>query len=108
MKIKNKPYLDKTTIQVTTSVLPVYDKLVARYGVTVAVSAGILLLDSLKPEEREEWIDKVNLMCDTDKQDYESTINREDDDVAKRIVVAAANASGVLPKKKHGKPSRSA
>jgi hypothetical protein len=108
MKIKNKPYLDKTTIQVTNSILPVYDKLVARYGVTVAVSTGILLLDSLKSDEREKWIDKVNLMCDTDKQEYETAINREDDDAAKRVVEAAANASGVLPKKKSGKPSKSA
>jgi hypothetical protein len=108
MKIKNKPYLDKTTIQVTDSILPVYDKLVARYGVTVAVCTGILLLESLNPDVREEWIDKVNLICDKDKQNYESAINHEDDAAAKRIVEAAVNASEVLPKKKPGKSSKPA
>jgi hypothetical protein len=73
MKIKNKPYLDKTTIQITSSMQETYDRMSSRYGVTVAVSCGIALLNSLRPEDRERWVDEINRMADEDKRIYEET-----------------------------------
>lgn len=95
MKIKNKPYLDKTTIQITKSVLDVYDRMVSRYGVTVAVCAGILLLDKLNPEDREKHIDSVNALCASDKSFYEEAEILHKSGVLKPLSESSTGASKV-------------
>ena len=50
----------KTSIHITETARPDYDKMAARYSAKLSVSAGIMLLARLKAEDREDIIDEAN------------------------------------------------
>ncbi len=56
-KPKKRP---KTTVEFQANILTSYQRMVGRYGVKTAVSAGILLLERLTPVDREKIIDEVS------------------------------------------------
>ena len=51
---------NRTTIEISDSVRDIYEKLKKRYNIRSVVSAGVLLLSRLSPEEREKVIDEAN------------------------------------------------
>lgn len=108
---RDKPYLFKTTIQVTKSMLKTYNRMVNRYSVTTAVSAGIAILNSLEPAERETWVDKINEMAAADKLDYEKAITQSaagDDQLAESAATSALKSEKEKRRKKSGTVPKSA
>ena len=50
----------RTTIEISEVARSAYLKMIKRYGIRSAVSAGIILLSKLSPKEREKIIDLIN------------------------------------------------
>lgn len=50
----------RTTIEISEVARSAYLKMIKRYGIRSAVSAGIILLAKLSPKEREKIIDLIN------------------------------------------------
>ena len=50
----------RTTIEISEVARSAYLKMIKRYGIRSAVSAGIVLLEKLTPKEREKIIDMIN------------------------------------------------
>ncbi|MCE5184545.1 MAG: hypothetical protein LLF76_00270 [Planctomycetaceae bacterium] len=108
-KQKPKPYLYKTTILVTKSALKNYNRMVNRYSVTTAVTAGVVVLDSLDPAERESWIDRINEMAEADKVAYEKSIKPSDDgQLAQSVVDESLTSEPGKHKKKSATVPKSA
>jgi len=73
----SKPYVRKTSIEVPVSVYERWDKLKVRYGVGHAATAGIILLDRIPAEEREDVIDEAKRLYLADKAAYEDKAIRK-------------------------------
>ena len=54
-----KRNISKSSFEIMPSVAELYHQMVSRYGIRMAVSAGILALSKLTPEEREVLVDEV-------------------------------------------------
>jgi len=50
----------RTTIEISEVARSAYLKMIKRYGIRSAVSAGVILLAKLSPKEREKIIDLIN------------------------------------------------
>jgi len=80
----------RTTIHITEKARTAYIRMIRRYGIRAAVSAGIILLDRLTPEERENIIDEANSISPLDSAKKAA---QEDE-------AAAARASRARPRKR--------
>ena len=73
----------KTSIHITEAATASYKRMSARYSAKLAVSAGVLLLDRLKAEDRERIIDEVNGVSEKDAESRRQA-RVDEDGVAKR------------------------
>lgn len=57
----------RTTIEIAEAAKAAFQRMIARYGIRLSVSAGIILLDKLSPQDREAVIDEVVLSAKNQK-----------------------------------------
>jgi hypothetical protein len=85
----------KTNIEIVSAVFPTFKVLTDRYGMKAAVSAGIVLLNEMEPELRENLIDMMN-----GNKPMSDLLTQELDKAVSDAAAAAANQAA--PKQKRG------